>query len=689
MNLSPSKLARIVFDEFHSESWSISAARAAEMQPDDPANASYEMAAGLLAARDFCLERNISKPLDDELLNQAEVLALIHPCDPRWEQTTSRHSPALSATEMESVLKFVQRGGGLLLITEYEHDKYGDNFNELLATLGLRIENGKAFDKTRCAHENPEWLIAEPAGNSPLGHLAQRACFYRTGWCVKSAVENSTAEIAWHASAAAHPPNAGVIALARLGKGRVAVVSDSVLFGDERIQAFEHRQLWINLLYWLAAPGFSKHLSQGNGAEVSPGTTSLIKKVNELRILQERDGSVAPASHAAAALYADLVLEKLALLRPEFPHQNEYFDALGRDLERWITGGFSKPDFAESLGVFRPELERRDGLTHLVLFPMYTPNASSETRFEALLMRTAWPDWLAQLEETSYRNPKFVPGHFLAFSAGYESECAVLFPETVSLKARASNHFGVIFCDREARRLQRYASRAADAVGLMLYPELECLLGSMPLLLETMALWDLIHDTSHSLGELPFDPFMIRQRAPFWMYGLEELRVDLRTFEEATRLAAAQFPFARHVCAAILLDRIFRFPITGTRVRNYDALGGQLLFAFLHQHDVLLWTNNRLTVRWEMLPAGIHALREELTGLYKLGADCSKVSFWLAAHDLIARYLRPNVASRWKAGTREVTDETDPKKWIGLVHEDEFPLGSFHLNLLRKIGAAS
>ena len=27
----------------------------------------------------------------------------------------------------------------------------------------------------------------------------------------------------------------------------------------------------------------------------------------------------------------------------------------------------------------------------LVLFPLYTPNASSDTRFEALLMRSPWP----------------------------------------------------------------------------------------------------------------------------------------------------------------------------------------------------------------------------------------------------------------------------------------------------------
>ncbi len=45
--------------------------------------------------------------------------------------------------------------------------------------------------------------------------------------------------------------------------------------------------------------------------------------------------------------------------------------------------------------------------------------------------------------------------------------------------------------------------------------------------------------------------------------------------------------FARHVQYAILLDRLLRFPITGARVRNYDGLGGQLLFAYLHRHGYL------------------------------------------------------------------------------------------------------
>jgi hypothetical protein len=355
------------------------------------------------------------------------------------------------------------------------------------------------------------------------------------------------------------------------------------------------------------------------------------------------------------------------------------------DFRSWAANGFARPDFGPALAAFHPEQQRRDGIEHLVVFPLYMPNASSDTRYEALLVRTPWPEWLATIERSQFRNAKFVPGHLVEFTDGYASECAVLFPETVSLAGQPTNHFGIIFCDREARRLQACTRRAAEAVSLQLHPELECWLSSLPLIQDTTALWDLIHDRAHSLGELPFDPFMIRQRAPFWMYGLEELRVDLRSFGEAAQLAAEGFPFARYVCWAILLDRIFRFPITGTRVRNYDALGGQLLFSYLHQKDVLLWRDNRLTICWDALDAGVAGLREELTALYKLGADCSKMNFWLCAHDLVARYVRPNVASQWKADTRAITDESDVKRWLGLVHPDEFPLGNFHLNLLRKL----
>ena len=162
-------------------------------------------------------------------------------------------------------------------------------------------------------------------------------------------------------------------------------------------------------------------------------------------------------------------------------------------------------------------------------------------------------------------------------------------------------------------------------------------------------LWDLIHDRTHMRGDLPFDPFMIRQRSPYWMYSLEELRCDLTAFGEAVRLEREGFAFARHAQYAILLDRLFRFPITGSRVRNYDGLGGQLLFAFLHREGYLHWTDNRLTIEWDRVAEGVGRLRELVHELYHSGIDRSKLGQWIAAHDLVATYVPPTESSVWTA----------------------------------------
>ena len=115
----------------------------------------------------------------------------------------------------------------------------------------------------------------------------------------------------------------------------------------------------------------------------------------------------------------------------------------------------TKPDFSASLALFRPERERRDGIENLVVFPMYTPNGSPDTRFEALIVRTPWPEFIARLEREAYHNEKFVPVQLVDHTDGYSGECAVLFPETVSVAGRPTNYFGGIFCDRESIRFRR------------------------------------------------------------------------------------------------------------------------------------------------------------------------------------------------------------------------------------------
>ena len=690
MNSTPRKFVRFLADEFHSESWSLSAKRAAEFAPEDPQSSSYSRAAAALTARDFSVQRNRNTPLSADLLARADVLALLHPSDPRWERTTSAGSPALAPEEIEAVLAWVRAGGGLLVVTEYEHDKYGDNLNELLTPAGLRIENSRVFDRTACVPGNPEWIFGEATPGTPLAHHASRVCFFRAGSCVTDGGTHA----AWRASAHAHPAGACLIACAEFGQGRIVVVTDSLLFGDEHIGEHDHLQLWLNIVHWLAAPAYRRaddaaalHREKSSPVVSSTAWPRLKGIINTLRAIQEPDASVGLANHDGAAKLVETATGEIRALARHFPHQAEYFARVTENFSAWQRGGFGRPDFAAALAAFRPELQRRDGTEHLLVFPMYTPNASPAVRFEALLVRTHWPGWLAALEAGPYPNPKFVPLSLVDFTDGYASECAVLFPETVAVASHATNHFGGIFCDREARRLQSTATRAAAATGLHLFPELECLLACRPLLEEVCAMWDLIHDQSHSLGELPFDPFMIRQRAPFWMYAIEELRVDVRAFAEAHRLAREGFPFARYACWAIVLDRLLRFPITGPRVRNYDALGGQILFGALHQSDAVLWRDGHLEIRWDALPDAMASLDAELHALYKTGAEYSRAALWMAAHEFVSRHVHPNMGSRWKSGA--LPDERDPKAWLALVHDDEFPLGNFHLMLQRRLSGAA
>jgi hypothetical protein len=380
----------------------------------------------------------------------------------------------------------------------------------------------------------------------------------------------------------------------------------------------------------------------------------------------------------------DAILGALERIGPAFPHQAEYVEAAAGDLRAWREGGYAKPDFTRALDAFRPDRHRENGLRNLAFFPMYKQNGSRDTCFEALMFDVPWPDWIAELERTRYDNAKYVPVALVAATRGYDSECAVLFPEMVCTAERPVNNFGAIFCDRESARLRRIGGAAADLLRINLPPDAARLLHDPEISQQAYILWDLIHDRNHSHGDLPFDPFMIRQRAPYWMYSLEELRCDLTTFVQAMELES-EVGFARHVQYAILLDRLLRFPITGPRVRNYDGLGGQLLFAYLHSGDYLHWTDNQLTIEWDRVGDGVAGLQREIADLYRAGIARTKLRHWSAAHDLISRWVPPAAGSRWAASVRDLAEVEDPRPYCDLVLADEFPLSIFYSSLKAKL----
>ncbi|MEA2155150.1 MAG: hypothetical protein QOE11_1290 [Solirubrobacteraceae bacterium] len=683
--------ARVLFDESHGESWTIRPEVARAIQPAHPEDSSYALAAQALARRDVAVTAHVQGPLDAAALAAADVLVLAHPSDPRWERTVpGAAGPVLGDAELEAIETFVRAGGGLLVLGEEEQEKYANNLNALVTRFGITIESDAVSDYEH--HDGaPHWVLADldhtvAGGVDALANVGS-ACFYRAG---RLALRDGARALA-RSSGMASAPRAPLLAAAQVGAGRVVVAADSDLFGDDCIGLHDHETLWCNLVLWAGAAAFARPAPRRRSpAHEDPHWAQLRGAVDRVRLAQQRDGSIELARHDRTWLDAELqtICAAARALGEHFPHQREYIDAVVCDCQAWAREGFGRPDFTASLAVFRPELHRRDGIEHLVLFPMYKQNGSRDQVLEALIVRVPWPDWLAELEATRYDNPKFVPVTLVDHTAGYDSECAVLFPETVAVADRRSNNFGAIFCDREAERFRRMTRAAATMLSLNLPPDAAALVASEAISEQAFALWDLIHDRAHSRGNLPFDPFMIRQRMPYWMYALEELRCDLTAYAEAAALERDGFGFASNVRHAILLDRMLRFPITGQRVRNYDGLAGQLLFAFLHRSGRLHWTDGRLTIDWIAAGEGVLELRALVDELYRSGIDRSRLQHWCAAHDLVAAHVPPTTASAWRASRHAFSDDEDPRRYIDLVHDDEFPLSIFYASLRGKLGDA-
>lgn len=443
--------------------------------------------------------------------------------------------------------------------------------------------------------------------------------------------------------------------------------------------------------------------SDVRAVESHPAWLRLKAAAVALQGLQARDGSVPDAAdHPAAAEHVEVIVAAVAELAPLFPHDAAYLAALPRDFARWQGSGFGAPDFLDSLVEFQPQLHRVDGMRHLVVFPMYTQNGSSSRHVEALLVEVIWPEFIADLEAADYGNKLFLSLRLLDFTPGYDTNSAVLFPETVAMREIPTFTWGAIFQDREAARFRRVVAAAADVTKLELPADAAELLTDQDLAEKTFVMWDLIHDRTHMRGDLPFDPFMIKQRMPFFLYTLEEMRCDLTAFRETVRLEGAltarleageelteveelTLRHAKLVQYAVLFDRVFRFALTGSRVRNYDGLGGQLLFAWLHRSHVVEWRDVRLSVDWDRLAPAVVELGDAIDQLYWESIDRPKTVHWLKAYELVASVVTPHPASAWAQGLPREVLAGPPKGYTDLVLDDEFPLSMFFEALDKKM----
>ena len=359
-HLSQRKVARVLFDEGHNESWTIDEATARRMQSGHPADSSYAQAAKVLCERDFIVERNVNQSLINQTLSQTDVLVIAHPSDTKWEHTTAAGSPLFSADEMAAIQAFVHAGGGLVVLGETEQDKYGNNVNDLLRPFGICIENATLTDHAHCHNDVPSWVFAMPPVDVGLGVGVGRACFLRAG---ALRVQGEAKIVLW-ASSTASVPNAGLVAVAQVGLGRVVVFADSDLFGDDDLHQFDHQQLWLNACYWVAEAAFAstrttislvetRHRQSAAPASLQDWQ-QLKQATNALRKLQKADGALRRMPREMrrggwCCRWREHYCIAAALSTPTnlFGLRVERIACLG-------DGGFAKPDFTKALALFGP-----------------------------------------------------------------------------------------------------------------------------------------------------------------------------------------------------------------------------------------------------------------------------------------------------------------------------------------------
>ncbi len=680
--------SRILIDQAHSQAWTLDLELAHTMNPANPADASYAKFCELAEQAGYEVLPHLKGAISSDLLEDIDVLVLPHAATADWEHTVGYGSPILENSEIEAIQKFVRNGGGLLVLGENEQAKYGNNFNELISAYGLKLTNDTVQDPSRNFKDVASWPRPEfpTLFLSDFRFMVHEVVLYRAG--TLELLQNFSGEVFLRTSESALPTQQPVAAAVRDGDGKVVVIADSDIFGDDSIHDLDNSKLLLNILGFLSLG--SKQVSRDVAGSRklladNPAWISLREAIEELRPMQNKDGAIEDAAlHTGASKLVDTVIASVRDLSPLFAHQAEYLGQAVKDIEAWREGGFAKPDFYASLELFRPDLMRSNDVQNFAIFSMYTQNGNPNRNLEVVVTNTFWPQWLAD-KEKKYSNPAFVPIEFIGFTSGYDTNSAVFFPETVAVREVATYHWGGIFCDREAARFRKVVAGAKELLYLPLPSSAEELLADQLLAQETFVLWDLIHDRTHSRGDLPFDPFMIKQRMPFWMYALEELRCDLSTFRGTLALEAEGARLAKYIRYAILFDRLFRFPITGNRVRNYDGLGGQIMFAHLHQSGALHWRDNRLTFEWDKVIDSVVDLCNQVEALYHEGINRSRLAQWIAAYDFVSNLVPPHPASNWAKGADQLPTAGELKEVVNLVLDDEFPLNVFYETLNRKL----
>ena len=477
------------------------------------------------------------------------MLVIAHPSDPKWEATVNGGSPLLEPAEIDAIEAFVRDGGGLIVLGETEEDKYGANLNELLGRFDLAIDNATAPGlrppPRRRAVLGPRAALdhGRRPGRTPTSLAGvEAACFYRAG--ALSAANGARVIARAHQSASI--PGAPLAAVAdarrrprrrhrrlrplrrrlhRRARPRAAVAQPRPLGRAARVR---RRARAAPRSPATADPAWTRLQRRRRGAPPHPGRRRLgrHRRARPGQAPQPGRDDRRVRAGAEAPLPAPARLHRRARRRPA---------RLGR---RRLRATRLRPLDGGLPARARPP--RRDRA------PVRVPDVQAERLARHLLRGARRPRSVAGLDRPSSSAPATTTPS--SSRSPWSTTPAATTPSAPSSSPRPSQPASgpPSTTSAPSSATARPSASAASAAprprpcGSTCRPDAACLLSSRELSESAYMLWDLIHDRTHMRGDLPFDPFMIRQRSPYWMYSLEELRCDLTAFGEAVRARSAR-----------------------------------------------------------------------------------------------------------------------------------------------------
>lgn len=170
------------------------------------------------------------------------------------------------------------------------------------------------------------------------------------------------------------------------------------------------------------------------------------------------------------------------------------------------------------------------------------------------------------------------------------------------------------------------------------------------------------------------------------MYALEELRVDLGSWLGADELYCnSEQVMGLYTSWAVLFYRVFRFPITGDRGKNYDGLAGQILTNALFKGKALMWESGILSFTWEAIRPIVERLYKEISDVESMALTSPEKHDWKLGHELVAEYVFPAEGYIFRSSPLNECVYDKERGNFKTVLDDEFPLSKFHVWLKKEL----